>query len=135
LGGTPKRTAVPPPARGAAAKTRAARTKRGQRPTRPRRAWGQGGAVAGAMAPAMATALVVRILSFRPAPGGKRKRTAFSPPARNAATKTRAACTKRGQRPPVADVQAGRARAEGFLAPGGPGVSLALWEGGWTLPG
>ena len=32
----------------------------------PRRAWGQRGAVAGAMAPALAAGLAVRILSFRP---------------------------------------------------------------------
>ena len=126
MGRTPKRTTFPPPARDAATKTRSARTKRDKRLPRPRRAWGQGGAVAGAMALAMATALVVRILSFRLGPGGTPKRTAFPPPLRDAAAKTHAARTKSGRCPPVAGVQAGRARAEGFLAPGGPGVSLAL---------
>jgi hypothetical protein len=122
--------AFPPPARNAATKARATRTNRGQRPTRragsarrwrggswpgalgPRRARDQRGAVAGAMAPAMATA------QFRPPPGGNRKRTAFPPPARNAATKTRATRTNGrpapdpagGKRPPGA----GRALAGGF---------------------
>ena len=101
----------------------------------PRLAKDQRGAMAGAMAPANAAGLVVRTMVFRPAPGGTPKRTVVPPPARGAAAKTRAARTKRGQRPPVADVQAGRARAEGFLAPGSPGVSLALWQGRWPLPG
>jgi hypothetical protein len=82
-GGKRKRTAFPPPARSAATRTRATRTDRGQRPTRragrarrgrggrwpgalgPRRAKGQRGAVAGAVAPAIAAGLVVWSLTFR----------------------------------------------------------------------
>gem|GEM_PF-4485032 len=47
MGGTPKRTAVPPPARDAATKTGATRTNRGQRPTRRGRSPAGGGAGAG----------------------------------------------------------------------------------------
>ncbi len=82
----------PPPARNAATRTHSTRTNRGQRPTRrarsarrwrggrlpgalgPRRAWDRRGAVAGAMAPAMATA------QFRPPPGGTPKRMRFPRP-------------------------------------------------------
>jgi hypothetical protein len=92
-------------------------TTRGQRPTRrarsarqgrggrwpgaldPRRAWGQCGAIAGAMAPAMAVGLVVRTLFFRPQFGWDQETHAFPPPARDAATKTHATRTNRGQRP------------------------------------
>jgi hypothetical protein len=95
----------------------------------PRLAKDQGGAVAGAMAPANAAGLVVRSVVFRPVPGGTPKRTAVPPPARGAAAKTRAARTKRGQRPPVAGVQGGRARAAGFLAPGGPGSAWRCGRG------
>jgi hypothetical protein len=133
--------AFPPPLRNAATKTRTTRTDRGQRPTRrarsarrgrggrwpgalgPRLARDQPGAVAGAMAPAIGAALVVRTLTFRPRPGGIRKRTAFPPPARDSATKTRATRTNRGQRPTRRARSARRGR--GGRWPGALGPRLA----------
>ncbi len=55
--------------------------------------------------------------------GGTRKRTAFPPPARNAAPKTSATRTTRGQRPSGA----GRALAGGFGPPAGQG---SVWRCG-----
>ncbi len=115
-GGNRKRTAFPrprgtlppgpvPPAPTAGQRpTRRARSARRGRCGRwpggfgPRLARDRRGAVKGAMAPARDTGHPGIVTNTAP-PGGKRKRTAFPPPARNAATKTRATRTDRGQRP------------------------------------
>ncbi|MFN7597235.1 MAG: hypothetical protein ACK5PT_10905, partial [Cereibacter sp.] len=60
----------------------------------PRLDTGQRGAVAGAMAPAMAT---VKVPS--PSPGGNRKRTAFPPPVLDGALQTGTYMSNEGQRP------------------------------------
>jgi hypothetical protein len=109
--------AFPPPARDAATRTRATRTDGRPAPDpagekRPPRA---GRALAGGFGPPAGQGSAWRCgrgdgpchgngaggshSDCFPDPGGTRKRTAFPPPARNAATKTRATRTKRGQRP------------------------------------
>ena len=89
------------------------------------RAWGQRGTVAGAMAPASGAGLVVRTLIFRHRSGREQETHAFPPPARNAATRTRATRTDRGQRPPGA----GRALAGGFGPPAGQGSAQRCGRG------
>jgi hypothetical protein len=99
-GGNRKRTAFPRPCEtvprrsaGPGAPQASARRGRGGRwpgALGPRLAWGQRGSVAGAMAPAIAAGLVVRTLTFRPKSGRNPETHAFPPPARSAATRTRA---------------------------------------------
>jgi hypothetical protein len=69
--------------------------------------------------------------------GREQETHAFPPPARNAAPKTGATGTNRGQRPTRRARSARRVRGgrwPGALAPGGPRVSVATWQGRWPLP-
>ncbi len=84
------------------------------------------------MAPAISA---VKLLS--PLRAGRGNATRVSPPARNAATRTRATRTNRGQRPTRRGRSARRGRVgrwPGALAPGWPRISVALWQGRWPLP-
>jgi hypothetical protein len=119
------------------ARARRGRGGRGPGALGPRLATDQRSAVAGAMAPAMATALVVRSLSIRPLRAGTGN--ACVSPARAERCHQdpchphqRQASARPGGReaPAVGGAGAGR----GLWAPGGPGVSLALWQGRWPLP-
>ena len=70
--------------------------------------------------------------------GGNRKRTAFPPPPARRWLTDWLHNRNRGQRPTRRARSARRGRGgrwPGALAPGGPGVSVALWQGRWPLPG
>jgi hypothetical protein len=127
----PGNACVSPPARDSATKTRATRTNRGQRPP------GAGRALAGGFGPPAGVESAWRCgrgdgpcqscRASRHAQGhrrfGREQEThAFPPPARNAATKTRATRTNKGQRPTRRARSArrvGAGRWPGGLAPGG----------------
>ena len=147
--------AFPRRARDAATKTVSTRTNRGQRPTRrarsarrgrvgrwpgtlgPRRAWEQRGAVAGAMAPAIAAGLAVRTLIFRPLSGREKETHAFPRPRATLPPRpVHPAPTEDSARPGGREAPAmgGAGAGRGLWVPGGPGVSLALWQGRWPLP-
>ena len=142
-GGTPKRTAFPALARDADTRTGATRTKRGQRPPGagralaggfgPPAAWDQRGAVAGAMAPAIAAT------QFRRRFGRDQEthcvsaaRTRQFPVDRQVREKQKASARPGGREAPAGG---GAGAGRGLWAPGGPTISGTLWQGRWPLPG
>jgi hypothetical protein len=70
--------------------------------------------------------------------GGNRKRTAFPRPCETVPRRSAGPGATAGQRPTRRARSARRGRGgrwPGALAPGAPGVSRALWQGRWPLPG
>jgi hypothetical protein len=98
----------------------------------PRLAWGRRGAVAGAMASAMAA---VKVLSLvRAGPGNALR---FPRPRGTVPRRPAGPGITKGQRPTRRAGSARRVGAgagRGLWAPGWPGFSGALWQGRWPLP-
>ena len=102
----------------------------------PRLDKGQRSAVAGAMAPARETGHPG--MHRNAPPGGNRKRDPrFPRPRGTVPCRPAGSGTTKGQRPTLRGRSARRGRVgrwPGALAPGGPRISAALWQGRWPLP-